>query len=162
MKVKYINGKKVYVEDENGMAGMASNWSRWDDTIQVCKHRDVIHALNRLFKQAEDNPEEVNHSLWNLIHSMNLHFDIPFRVPVEIINKEITEYDDFKKIPRKKEPRLYVGTHNKVAAEKLKVHNGGLYKPSECPTYQADDLLSDEFKAWQREQRTKPDHHDNA
>lgn len=50
----------------------------------------------------------------------------------------------------------------KTRVTHLKVHRGGLYKPSERPTYKADDLLSGEFKAWQRARRAKPDHHDNA
>ena len=43
------------------------------------------------------------------------------------------------------------GTH-------LNVHRGGLYKPSERPTYKADDFLSGEFKAWQRAQRAETDY----
>lgn len=44
----------------------------------------------------------------------------------------------------------------------FKVHRGGLYKPPEVSTDKADDILSDTFKAWQREQRAKTEHHENA
>jgi len=41
--------------------------------------------------------------------------------------------------------------------KKLKIHRGGLYKPSDQPTYLADDLISDTFKKWQKEQNNNPE-----
>lgn len=128
MKLRYMNGEKVYVEEKNDMGGTSiginSGWNFWDDTVQVCKHRDIVLALNRLFKQAEEMPEEVNHSLWNLIYSMNRHFDKAYRVPIEIIDKEVVKFDDPQKVKKVRTPRLFTGSCDKKIG-KFNVIEGG-------------------------------------
>lgn len=116
MKTEYIDGEKVYLEQRCDMGGLKSNWNFLDGTYQICRHRDIVKALNRLFKEAESNPNDVNRSMWSLIHSMNLFFDPQFRVPIEVVGKESVSSREGEKA---RKPRLYTG-------RKRGQNNGGL------------------------------------
>jgi len=66
---------------------------------------------------------------------------------------------DFKMKGRRKPARVASG---KPRIAHMNVIKGGIYKPAEVITDGADDILSETFKAWRREQIAKTDQHDNA
>ena len=154
MKLRYLNGEKVYVEDYAGMMGIGQKWDRDDGTLQVLKHRELIKCLNRLFKSAEENPEAVGGDLWSLLHNMGLHFDDgPSKPKWEIFEKDkIVFDDDDTKIKTAGEPRLYAGTSKAQNVGKFKVHKGGFYQPP-VPRIEAD-ILTDEGRDWLSKERS--------
>jgi hypothetical protein len=164
IRAGYINGKRTYVLGEGSKVHSAhDHYSK----VQVFRHQDIVKALNKFLRGIENADNEVlknsigvkniPHELWKILDTLVLNDHLSF----EKNNEETIAFDDSQKIKKTTSPRLHTGNKVKKTVN-LHVHKGGLYKPSERPTYQADDLLSDEFKAWQRGQRAKTDHHDNA
>ncbi len=149
MKIRYLNGEKVYVHDV----------LKHDTTIY--SHRQAIKILNDIFKKATDCPEGCEHKddrLFFLLHAMTTFMGLKSE-RIDQYEEEIVFDNDNEK--KRKVPRLRIGLKKRDHCG-LKVHTGGLYNPSERQTYKADDLISDEFKAWRRAQRTRADHSDNA
>jgi len=110
MKLRYLNGEKVYVEDYYGMMGIGQEWDRGDGTFQVLRHRDLIKCLNRLFKAAEENPENVGHDLLSLLRGMGLHFESAGAKPNwEVFEKDRIVFDDPQKVKPVKQPSLRQG-----------------------------------------------------
>ncbi len=111
MKIRYLNGEKVYVEDYYGMMGIGQEWDRGDGTLQVLRHRDLIKCLNRLFKAAEESPENVGRNLWSLLHGMGLHFESggPAKPNWEVFKKDRIVFDDPQKVKPAKQPSLHQG-----------------------------------------------------
>lgn len=149
MKIRYLNGEKVYVHDV----------LKHDTTIY--SHRQAIKILNDIFKKAADCPEGCEHKdrrLFFLLHAMTTFMDLKTQRIDQFEEELVFDNDNEKK---RKVPRLHIGLKKRDHCG-LRVHKGGLYNHSELPSYKADDLISDEFKAWQRAQRTGADYSDNA
>ncbi len=154
MKLKYLNGEKVYVEEETNMMGFEREWDRWNGTLQVIRHRDLIKCLNRLFKDAEENTENVGHSLWTLLYGMGIHFDYgPSKPKWDIFDKDKIVFDDDNaKIKTSRGPQLYTGTSKSQNAGKFKVYKGGSYQPP-VPRIE-DDILTNEGRDWLSKERS--------
>jgi len=166
MVLRYMKGEKIYIEETLGEIGPSKGLNFIQDK-QFVRHNELIRALNVIFQQAEENPEKISRDLATIIYDLVLLSKEESHKPkIEVLNvaakiKEGFMFDGNSKIKQFKRLMLHPEERVKLY-DKPKVIRGGLYKPSEASAYLADDLLSSEFKAWQREQRTNTDHHDNA
>jgi len=70
---------------------------------------------------------------------------------------KIQEIHDIFQAEKTKRAKAIVNSSRK-RIERLTVLKGGLYKPPQkTKTFTADDLISDEFKKWQKEQNNNPE-----
>lgn len=159
MKVKFLNGKKVYVEDLFTLGGRDSEWESDDGTVQIIKHSEIIRVLNCLFEDAESTPENIPYDLSNIISGICRN-KRKWRPSIDIIAVKTINYNDPRKIKRARRIVL----HQEASVEydeKLRAIKGGLYKTTE-PKVVESSIISDEFKAWRKAQSAKTDNHDNA
>lgn len=128
----FINFDSLCRDIEPVLINLRSNvsWaSRFLQGISLPKNESLLKIEERL-KEIESRHEEV------------------IRATDEIIKL-------FNTIKRKELRKAAAGKakFRKTAIGSVKVIDGGLYKPSEPQVGLADDLISDEFKAWQLAQR---------
>ena len=145
MKLAYLKGEKVYIEEGSGGLGVGQVQKNYDQVV-ICKHRDVVRILNSLFKHAEENPENVG-PLSSIISAISIYFywvgnSKEWRLPLEVMNEEELNFDDPQKIKKVREPRLRTDTSNTKNVGNLKVHKGGLYI---SPSARVPEGLSDKF-----------------
>ncbi|MEI6315854.1 MAG: hypothetical protein WCO89_13355 [Syntrophus sp. (in: bacteria)] len=154
MKLRYMNGEKVYVEDYWPL-GRDSGWDYKACTLQVVRHREIISALNRLFERAEETPDKLPDDLVGISGVLRcvLNCKSEWNAPIEILDAKTTKFDDPRKVKlaqRLKQAKLH--QEIQVDAEccgKVKVIHGGLYKP---PVY---DHLTGEFRAFLEKERAE-------
>lgn len=132
MKIRYMNGEKVYVHDV------------FKHDIRIYKHRDIIDILNKTLREAEQNPDDCGDRMNSLTSALEIHL----RLAVEKLDGYETNiiFDD-PKVRKTRSPKLYTGAQSN---ENLKVFHGGLYTPPEVKN--ADDILSVFFKEWRKKQ----------
>jgi len=152
VKLRYLNGEKVYVDDRRSM-GRCSGVSLERGQVGVCKHRDVIKALNSLFKRAEESPEErIPQDLWSLLFAMDRFGRKGGQKPLWEIMDEEAVFDDPGKVRLAKEARLRSEKRvNPQWAGRLHAIKGGQYKPIDPKIH--DDALTDEFRAFLEKER---------
>lgn len=76
MKVRYLNGEKVYVYDYS------------ESDIRIWRHRDLVRAINRVFKEVERSPDVPSAGAFSLGDALyGLCNALPdSRVPVKHVN----------------------------------------------------------------------------
>ncbi|MCX5827663.1 MAG: hypothetical protein NTV58_06645 [Deltaproteobacteria bacterium] len=137
MKIRYLNGEKVYVDDRRSMGSWSGVYSEYGK-IGVCKHRDVIRELNSLLNRAEKTPEERTHrDLWSLLYAMDRFGRKGGQKPLWEIMDEEAVFDDPGKVRLAKEPRPSAGKRVNV----LQV--------GEPRIIEHGDSHADEFRAFQ-------------
>ena len=139
MKLRYLNGEKVYVHD-----GFKHDISIW-------KHSDVVRIINGLFQQAEREPDAVGSPLFSLLYALEAcHVGLPFE-KINGFRKEIV-FDDAGKIRLAKEPRLRAGKKvNPEWSGKPYVVKGGQHKP--VPPREEIDALTADFRSFLARER---------
>jgi hypothetical protein len=156
-----MNGEKVYV-DTCGHMDPKSRVSFFDGNIQILKHRELVRALNSLFKDAEEYPNDVQFDLSNLIYLLNLSEARGTHHPkVETVKEDAVKFDDPRKVKIVKQSKLQQGKQIKYC-EESKLIKGGLYKPSEFKAVNKNHILTSKGAAWLKAERAKPENHKNA
>lgn len=77
------------------------------------------------------------------------------RKVIEATEEIINSINFFKKQKQQKPKIDNTSAKGQSTINHVKVFKGGLYKPTAIKTYMADDLISDEFKAWQVREKAK-------
>lgn len=164
MKLRYMNGEKVYVDQGCGFDPNA-RVCLFDGNIQILKHKELVRALNSLFKDAEEKPDDVCFDLWNLIYHLNLSGKPGTHHPnVETLKEYAIKFDDPRKVRlAQKIKRAELQTDKNVKIEcGIKLVKGGSCIDSNPVDNKAQDILTPLGDAWLREQRAKTEHHENV
>jgi len=158
MVAGYISGEKVYVEDFLGLSAKDFKYGE----AQIVKHSALIDALNSVFRDIDGNDEalkkEAGRTLRNVIFNLNI-WDT-YRVPVEIKKIDALKFDSRRKAKEAQRSKLHEEIKvNPDLCGRPKVIHGGLYQPSGAILGR---LVSDDFKAWHRQQKAKQDRPENT
>jgi len=159
LRTGYYNGERVYVYGPQNHLNRYS-CENSDKMVQIFKHKDLIRMLNNLFKRIERAPaESLQNGLldplafYSIISNFSKDGLSCEKIPFEMCDNSSFCFDDATKTKPARMARLQNAKKIKQDMGSLKLVNGGLYKPSDRPNYLADDMISDEFKKWQREQK---------
>jgi hypothetical protein len=118
-----------------------------DGYVHILEHKELVKALNSMFKKIEDNPddENVSHDLYRIIFETNLLSKFEDHKPkVESLRRDTVKFDKPFYATKGREPKLIISEKKK---SNLKTINGGLHKPAETRTgKKGDDALTMEFK----------------
>jgi len=123
MKIRYINGEKVCVVETD---------HKTHKCVEIYNYRDIVCALNYLFKKAHISPEGTgNNSIGGDNMALALmDIAVTCNLPVKKISVQDSEviFDDEKRIKNTKEPRLKLPRVNNSQTEfhGLKVIIGGV------------------------------------
>ena len=111
MKLRYLNGEKVYVDDRRCLGSWEGKFAE-SGKVGICKHRDIVRILNSIFKHADSSHDDIG-PLRNIIHAINTHLRLvgnskEWQLPFEIHDADTLVFDD-QKVRQAKEPRLNAG-----------------------------------------------------
>lgn len=152
MRTGYYNGEWVYVLKWPGHV-------HYDGFIeprkvQIFRHRDLIHLLNRLFNRVAkadikemDRPLDIGFLMFCILSRFRDKGE--WYLPFEAKDEEAFAFDDSQTIKKVRVARLRAG---------LKVFKGGFYSSAPAEPKPDDDGLSDDFRAFLRQERAKADH----
>ena len=162
----YVNGEKVYIHNRGShISGWGENILDYDE-VQIFRHKDIVKMLNKFLRRLEDADNETmkrnacGQTLFGIL-SQFAAWDKADFTAFKIVREDALSFDDPRTIKMAKCPRLR--NESRIDQRFLKpiVVKGGLYEHPKTPAYAADDLISDEFKRWQRAQRSNPDHNND-
>ena len=143
MKLRYLDGEKVYVRKKSMTGAPDEFGATFYDALQIFRHRDVVKAINRLFKEAEKESENVSMALYSIISRLADYYESRGLAPV-IVPQERVIFDGPGKIRLAKEPRLRAGKPYVIKDVRCKL--------TMAPRTE-DDGLSDEFRAFLEKER---------
>ncbi len=148
MKLRYLNGEKVYVKKECLRGPPDEFGMTFHDGLKIIRHRDVVRILNRVFQEAEAQSEDIDMALYCVIASIEDHTKgESWGLQSEVVEESKVVFDNLGSIRLAKAPRLRIGKPvNPKWTGKPYILGGGQHKP--VPSRKKDDILTDEFRSF--------------